>query len=197
MRKLTREQNNFIDDSILTYIVEPLTHGAYKYGIKPNQLTYMGLVSAFIGIYYLTEHQLLPFIVFFSLSHVFDTWDGHLARTYKLTSTFGEYFDHISDTVKTVALFYVLWIYYNLKNNKLIIIGTIVFLVLLQTFVGCQERISKHNKHSTTLSLQTLLCYKTPVENIKILKYFGPGSFILFCLVITTYLFYFHPLESG
>ena len=60
--------------------------------------------------------------LFFFISQVFDVFDGYLARRYNMSSKFGDYFDHIADAIKTILLFYILFIKYDLGHSKILIV---------------------------------------------------------------------------
>lgn len=190
MSKLTYEQENYFDSLILKYIVEPLAPSVHKLKIKPNLLTLLGLISSLRAIYYLSKYKTFLFSIFFLLSQVFDVFDGYLARKYNLSSKFGDYFDHISDAIKTILFFYVLFIKYNLSQSKLIIFIFIILLILLLVFVGYQEKISKYDKYNDTLKINCYLCYGDPEIYIKKFKHFGSGTFMIMCILITHYLYY-------
>ena len=85
------------------------------------------------------------------ISQVFDVFDGYLARKYSMSSKFGDYFDHISDTIKTILLFYILFIKYDLGHSKILIVIFIILLILLLTFVGYQEKISTTSYYCLTI----------------------------------------------
>tara|TARA_Y100000590_G_scaffold468622_1_gene652179 strand:- start:1764 stop:2345 length:582 start_codon:yes stop_codon:yes gene_type:complete len=189
MSKLNQEQENFFDYYILKNIVEPLSPYIYKAGIKPNLLTLLGLITGIIGNYHLYNYQSAYFSIYFLLSQVFDDSDGYIARKYNMSSTFGDYFDHISDFIKISLFFYILFTRYNLIQYKFIIIYFVIHLLLLFTFVGFQETVSKYKEHNTILQINRLFCYGNPEDNIKFFKYFGSGSFIVMCILIANYLY--------
>lgn len=186
--KLNKEQENFFDYFILKNIVEPLSPYIHRLHIKPNLLTLLGLITSVIGNYHLYNYQLGTFTFYFILSHILDDSDGYIARKYNMSSAFGDYFDHISDFIKIVLFFYILFNRYNLAQHKIIIGYFIIHLLLLFTFVGFQEEVSKYKEHNSTLKINSIFCYGNPEENIKVFRYFGSGTFILMCIIISHYL---------
>ena len=190
MSKLTMDQENYFDSLILKYIVEPLAPIVYKLGIKPNLLTLIGLISSLTAIYNLSKYRIYLFSLYFIISQIFDVFDGYLARRYNMSSKFGDYFDHISDTIKTISLFYILFIKYDLGHSKILIIMFIILLILLLVFVGYQEKISQYDNHNETLKMNCIFCYGDPEIYIKKFKYFGSGTFIIMCILVSHYLYY-------
>ena len=190
MSKLTYDQENYFDSLILKYIVEPLAPTVYKLSIKPNLLTLHGLISSLTAIYYLSNYRIYLFSLFFMISQIFDVFDGYLARRYNMSSKFGDYFDHIADAIKTILLFYILFIKYDLGHSKILIVIFIILLILLLTFVGYQEKISKYDDYNDTLKINCFLCYGDPEIYITKFKHFGSGTFIIMCILVSHYLYH-------
>ena len=122
------------------------------------------------------------------LSYFFDCFDGHFARTYNMVTTFGDYYDHISDTSKIILLLYFIYINY---TSKFFIILPIILVSLLFTLIhmSCQELY--YGGYADTLSLLKYFCItdKKNVNSVlKITKYFGCGTFYLVMILCIIYL---------
>ena len=75
-----------------------------------------------------------------NLEHVFDCWDGYMARTYNMTSKFGDLYDHISDVTIGLSLVYVAYNKYKHKLTLplLIIVGMMTYF--MEKHVGCYQK---------------------------------------------------------
>lgn len=94
-----------------------------KLGIKPNTLTLVALILGIVAalFFYLNDWYLA--YLFLAVSIIFDSFDGAMARKYKLTSDKGELLDKISD--RTVEFF----VYIALVLN-----GSVSFLLFLLAY---------------------------------------------------------------
>ena len=98
-------------------------------GFTPNMLTTVGNILRAISVYYLYKNQKNKFAVFYMLGYFFDCLDGHYARTYGMETTFGDYYDHISDSV-----FYLIVMYYlvtKMLKSKNVVFARIVGVIYL------------------------------------------------------------------
>lgn len=105
-----------------------------------------------------------------------------MARKYKMYSSFGDYYDHISDIIKTISTLVVL---YYIDSNKFYKIIPILVLVgiMMSVHMGCQELLYENNE-SETLEISKKFC---PVKNknnneeikntISSTKFFSVGTF--------------------
>ena len=103
-----------------------------------------------------------------------------MARTYKLTSVFGDYYDHISDVTKITFVLITLYYINPNKFNQLLPVIIVIFIGVA-IHLGCQELMYKSNE-SQSLSALKNLC---PVEKndetmlskvIKSTRFFGCGT---------------------
>ena len=67
----------------------------YKTGHTPNLITLEGTVVYSFALKMLVDNRLPEFALLYGLGYFFDCLDGHFARRYKMTSKFGEWFEHI------------------------------------------------------------------------------------------------------
>lgn len=75
----------------------PFTYGFLKFGIKPNTITLLSLVSFLIGGGFFIQESYLVSGLFWVLSYVLDCTDGAVARATSTQSKFGAYLDVIID----------------------------------------------------------------------------------------------------
>tara|TARA_Y100000389_G_C17174644_1_gene370877 strand:- start:36 stop:617 length:582 start_codon:yes stop_codon:yes gene_type:complete len=161
-----------------------------KINITPNMITTMSLLFALSGIHNIYNNNYKIGAVLWFIGYYFDCMDGSYARTYKLTSKFGDIYDHVSDWLK-VSLLIITVLLLNIKTNTKIIIGiiTIFFIITTCIYNGYEEKIKKN---SNILSFLTLI-HGNP-ENIIYFKYAGSGvtnlviSLIIFNLRYIDYL---------
>ena len=111
-------------------------------GVTPNILTTFGLVTSILSIYYLNKNKYQQVIVFIILRCYFDYADGLLARKHKLTSKFGDLYDHFVDLVFSVGI--IILILLKSKNKFLHLPIIIIFYILFMINMGCLEK--EYNK---------------------------------------------------
>jgi len=188
MHKLSTDREGPIDIVFLT-LTEWITPALHATGHTPNLITTYSLLCGLAAAYCLWKGKLVAFVVLFLLAYLFDCVDGYMARRYKQTSVFGDYYDHISDMVKVIALFYVFVCKYSF--NKLIPIGIVLMGLLLGmlTYQGCAQKIIKEEGFSNqeeTLDLFQSLCATD--QTIHWIKYFSCGTFQLAVVAAAIYL---------
>jgi len=69
----------------------------------PNGITYGCLIFALIGIYLLIKNQIILAIIFLTLTDVFDSADGYIARKFKMYSPIGADLDNLVDIIAFVV----------------------------------------------------------------------------------------------
>jgi hypothetical protein len=194
MRKIPSYLDNPIDNLILL-TANVSTDILYNLGLTPNGITTLSLLTGLLSIYKFTQGKYYLSAATYALSYYFDCLDGHMARRYKMTSKFGDYYDHIKDIlVGFLLLYYVGSFYYKIQSGWKYISLIIPLLILLSCVqIGCQEiYVSDDNTNllnSNELNSNELIgkfkdfCpAKNKKETIKLLhltRYFGSGSLIL------------------
>ena len=114
----------------------------------------------------------------FIIAYYFDCADGKMARKYKMTSKFGDMYDHYSDYFKFGLLFVLMYLKSKEKCKK-ILLPTVIMAVLVMIFYECQEKI--YDKYESTSVLSFNIINKSNcTKYINTLKYFGTGTFILY-----------------
>lgn len=181
MHKIPSKFENPVDNTIY-YFVEFLAPVFYKMGFTPNMITTLGNICTLIFIYYFLKKEFTFAAIFFFLSYFFDCLDGYVARSYNMTSEFGDFYDHISDGLKTIIFMLLL-----IKMNKKLAIVYIPLLALLFGLMGIhlanQEIYYDKEENSKTLQIfKSLSNSKTRFDAEKTMTYsrfFGCGTVII------------------
>tara|TARA_Y100000389_G_C17369064_1_gene467989 strand:- start:317 stop:904 length:588 start_codon:yes stop_codon:yes gene_type:complete len=172
-RKISTNIENPIDN-ILIDISYQLGKVFKILNITPNMITTMSLLFTLIGIDYMYNSSYKIAGILYFIGYFFDCMDGNYARTYNMTSQFGDYYDHIGDTIKCIFLLVCIYFIKIKRKTKIIIINIIFVLGLLMLqHLGCQEQI-KDKKDKSVLEIFNTLCSNK--EFIKYTKYLGCGT---------------------
>lgn len=180
MSKIPREMDNPIDN-IFIDISEYLCPIFKKMGHTPNMITTWSLFFGLLSVYFLYKGYIYWFALAYSISYFFDCMDGHFARKYKMTSKFGDWYDHIKDIFVYFCIIYVIYIKYKnvLKLSDILIICLSLFACFCH--IGCQQKCQ--DKDGEILDNLKLLCPKK--DMIYYTRYFGMGTMnLIFILVI-------------
>lgn len=192
MRKIPPKYENPIDDVLLDF-TEKIQKYFYENHFTPNHITSLSLICCmFSVILIVNDYYILGGLLFF-VSYFFDCVDGSLARTYKMTSKLGDYYDHFGDIFKFIMIMMALFF-----KNKEKFIKTLPFVVILMIFLlsqlGCQEIYFSNLKGGysvDTLDGLTKMCpaNKNNINDvIKYTRFLGCGTFNLFlAIMIITY----------
>ena len=173
-------------DSVVTAIILPTLPAWHAIGATPNTLTTLGMLSSFACVLFLFKRKLVWCLLFLVLRWYFDYADGLLARKYKQTSVFGDWYDHVVDICFSLGVFGVLALTkYPLKIKIPIIGSVVVFYALFMVQMGCIERLY-HEKHEelkeTTISRLRYLC--PPGPGVNIINAFDNGTLYIALLII-------------
>jgi phosphatidylglycerophosphate synthase len=103
MRKLPPHLEGPLDNVVLS-CVEVITPTLHATGHTPNTVTTYSLLCGMAAAAYLWSGSVAAYVACSAASYVWDCTDGHLARTYKQTSAFGDVYDHAVDIVTHVLL---------------------------------------------------------------------------------------------
>lgn len=153
--------------------------------ITPNVITTMSLVVTLVGCWYLHSCQYKLAAVLIFVGYFFDCMDGNFARTYNMVSTNGDLYDHISDVMKHVIIFVVLYrSSLSINTLKFFALCTVVFTIMILIHAGCQEK-NKDAKYTET----TVLSYAKPFcvdpSWIYVTRWGGFGTlYMLTCVII-------------
>ena len=188
MKKIPNHMDNPIDN-ILIDICENLCEFFNKTGHTPNILTTYSLFTGLISCYFLNNRKLLLFSVFYLLSYFFDCADGHYARKYKMTTKFGDMYDHIKDSF--ILLLVLIISYKNASHNitKPMIFILILFTGLSLFHFSCQENncdVEFKDKDNDTF--KPVMCLCSNRNHIYWSRYFGAGTFVMIFISLVCYI---------
>ena len=185
--KLPGYYDDVVDIQLKKWI--DLIHPTFKrMGFTPNMITTLSLLFGLIMSYLYYKQYYVAASFCCLLSYFFDVMDGYFARLYHMGSTFGSYYDVVSDWVTSILLF-ILFLLNPLLS--LFIKGTIltcltVLSVLIAYHFSCQE---KYTEHTNKKHVSKGLLFLTPIqchdfEHMKYTRYFGSGTLFLFISVV-------------
>lgn len=155
MRKIPVRYENPFDNYMLD-LADKATPHVYSWGFTPNTITTLSNIATIIVVILLFKSEYYWASFFVLLSYFFDCLDGHLARSHDMITVFGDYYDHISDSLKTIVILVSLYI---INPDKLLTVLPILICIILFTFVhiGCQELYYGEDE-SPTLDFMKILC---------------------------------------
>lgn len=179
MRKIPTEYENPFDNYLLDICDMSVPH-FYNIGMIPNTITTLSNITCILVIILLLNAKYYWASFFLVLSYFFDCADGHMARTYKLTTVFGDYYDHISDVTKITLVLITLY-YINPQKFNQILPVIIVIFIGVAIHLGCQELAYKSNESESLSGLKNLCPVEPENETmlkkvIKSTRFFGCGT---------------------
>lgn len=187
MNKISSAHENPIDRVLLDISGSalPLFH---RTGHVPNVLTTYSFAAGLGAVACLWHHRPTAFAVLMSISYFFDVMDGQFARQYNQTSTFGDWYDHITDILVLVLILHVIVV----KRGKRLLtwpfaVVAVVALLLLATHVGCQQQWKNPSLGWETLDVFRWMCPER--EWIRWTRFFGPGTLNVGLILMTWYIF--------
>lgn len=193
MRKIPPEHECPIDNLML-YMADPLLKCFKAMNFTPNGITTLSLVFGVASTFSLYKGHVWISVACMALSYFFDVLDGHYARTYNMTSKFGDWYDHIKDIVIFITFISIL--YYRNKSKfsakGWLVIVAVSMLFGLGTAIqfACQERSYDINKDGDSLAwLGKFVKSKDSADKcLRVARVFGSGDLMLCLLVFTVYI---------
>ena len=175
-------------DTIGYGIGEYLSPYFKKLNFTPNTLTTIGLFSGIMAIYSYTQKKYIHSVIFYSISYLFDCFDGYYARKYNMVSKFGSMYDSIKDTfINFIMSFLIYNKYKNLKDWRYYLqFGVLLFVIPSLIHTGCSEKYYNKQEESKILSYQRKFCptnNKKSIYNIMRITRFG-NSVMMFVYVL-------------
>lgn len=165
-----------------------------KLGFTPNHLTTLSFISGLLSCYCISIGRIYIGVVLFIISYWFDCCDGVMARKYNMSTKFGDLYDHATDTIVSVLLFYILYKRYSKCPKDFIVFCVIIgiFIVLSFYHIGCRQLVYSGDKSNESLDMYSFACSKgNPEDNLRKVKYFGSGAWILaFSICVVVFEFY-------
>ena len=180
-RKILSQYDNPFDNLIYK-AVDPTLPIFHNMNFTPNGITTLSLLSGLGACCYLYNKQFIPFAIMYLISYYLDFMDGAYARKYKMTSEFGDLYDHVKDWTVFAIIFYILTNKYGLLNHKKLVLFSLVMTYMTGVQVGCQEKLYE-KEESATLNFTKSLCPAQTREELEQLmpytRFFGLGSHFL------------------
>ena len=184
--KLQPKHENPIDILCVRF-ASAVSPSLYKMGATPNMITTFSLLASLYAVWNIyVGGRKKWFVIWAILAYLFDCIDGHFARRYNMCTVFGDYYDHISDWVYFIALFYVaFWVRGFTpagKKYKPYIIAALVLTGLgAMLHMGFQEDIYAKKSESPTLNIFKRISKTVCTVSAKCAetsRWFGVGTFI-------------------
>jgi len=181
-------------DHILYKVADSISPAFKTLRHTPNMITTYSLVFGLLCAYCLYKDNIVGFVIFYVISYFFDCMDGHFARKYKMTSKFGDWYDHVKDIVVWFIILYIAYLKYS-SILKPVHIAVLLFIVsLLFIHIGCQRKQLDENKKQT-LDVLRDVCPDKSID--KYTKYIGTGMFNLFFVLYIVYLYHLRTTNTN
>jgi|SaaInlStandDraft_5_1057022.scaffolds.fasta_scaffold08140_4 phosphatidylglycerophosphate synthase len=131
--------DKYISYPLAEYIV-PLLHNI---GLKPNDITFINIIFRLFILNDYNNNKCINKLVYFSIiSHIIDSFDGHMARKYNQCSEFGSKLDIYSDFIYWILFIYLIYIK---TNKKILLLFTKLLLFLYLIYFFNKKEIDKKN----------------------------------------------------
>ena len=199
MRKLLKSQENPIDNLIYV-VVEKIAPFVYKnLGLTANAVTTIANIFGLLSVYCIHKFQFILSGIFWIFAYVCDCLDGYIARKYNHATIFGDYYDHISDVIRYLLIFWQLYIINPMLFFK--ILPFVLFVLILKIFhFSIQENIHGGNKSPFLSGFKKIFLFvdKSNAEYyVKYSRFFGAGTYISFIFLIILYYgyVYYKPIK--
>ncbi len=176
-------------DNLYSKLAEKLCPLFKKLNFTPNGITTVSIIFGLLSIYFIYNYNILYFAIFWIISYFFDCMDGYYARKYKMTSKYGDLYDHVGGSTINILLLIVILSRYNMKTKvKLISLFTIlIFLLTMNMYLGCQQKILNKNE-TESIDITKKLCFGEPKGTLKYIRFFGTGFFNILIIIVIIYI---------
>lgn len=182
-RKIDRSMENPIDNILIDisyHVGQAIKHIPY---MSPNVITSLSLIVSLYAVYKIFNGFYMIGGILFFFGYFLDCLDGNFARSNNMVTDFGDYYDHISDSVKIIALIAVILVLKIKVKTKALFSFCLIFLTYLSFIqLDCQEKNSNTQKTDTLNVLNGLCPNKKYIHKS---RYFGTGTFnFIICMFI-------------
>ena len=182
-RKIDRSMENPIDNILIDisyHVGQAIKHIPY---MSPNVITSLSLIVSLYAVYKIFNGFYMIGGILFFFGYFLDCLDGNFARSNNMVTDFGDYYDHISDSVKIISLIAVILVLkIKVKTKALFSFFLILFTYLSFIQLDCQEKNSNTQKTDTLNVLNGLCPNKKYIHKS---RYFGTGTFnFIICMFI-------------
>jgi phosphatidylserine synthase len=118
--------------------------------MSPNVITSLSLIVSLYAVYKIFNGFYMIGGILFFFQYFLDCLDGNFARSNNMVTDFGDYYDHISDSVTSIALITVILVLkIKVKTKALFLFSLLIFSILLSVQLDCQEKNSVAQKSDT------------------------------------------------
>ena len=185
-KKISSNYDNFFDNFINNLSIMLIKFFRIL-NFTPNYLTTIGNIFGILCIVCLLYKKYYLAVIFYLMRYLFDAMDGLYARTYNMETKFGDNYDHISDYIFFTLTSLIFLLKIDFTYNFAFKIFYIMLSITSAMHLGCIENYFINTKNSNKhLPLLKILCPKK--ISIHFIKYFGPGTFIIFVCVSLLFL---------
>lgn len=182
-------------DFLLCSLANKISWFFYKTKHTPNIITTYSTITGMLSLWYLYKRNINYFIIYYLLYYFFDCLDGLFARKYNMVTKFGDYYDHIKDTIITILLIGVFYYNYNStfrQNYKILLIFLFLF-ILMPIHMSCQQKyydnihnINDNEKETLSIYLNNI-CPTDFKSFLNISRFFGTGTVVLAIIILVIY----------
>lgn len=181
--------NVFLDVTKLTMPFLRATHHT------PNMITTYALFSTIASLYFLNKYDIKKFLVLFNLGYLFDCMDGYYARKYKMSSKYGDLYEHARDNLGSIATIgFVYKLYKPIPLWSWITLGGLIYGNALHIGVQQKYLLETGVKRDMTESIDKLIhLVPKKAKASKLARYtrwFGPGTSVIGSTLLLAFLHY-------
>lgn len=119
--------------------------------MEPNMITMLNTIPSAFALYFLYVADYTFFFIFLIIRIVLDCLDGHVARKYNKTSTFGGYLDHCTDLVFYTGLLVLLSSKFDIITRALFVV--ILILAMHRIYIPILSELFKIVEDNTIVSI--------------------------------------------
>jgi phosphatidylglycerophosphate synthase len=174
-------------DNIMYKLSDDISDTFYNNNFTPNEVTTLSNITWIVMLIFLynSYNYIAAFLLL--ISFFFDCLNGFMARKYKMSSNFGNIYDHTSHIIKFILL---MILFYKINKEKLfkILPVIIIFLILSWSYTKCEEI---NNNIDETSFVPISLCPASTPEGrysyMQYVKYFGAGSLNILLAILIIY----------
>ncbi|MBV9125617.1 MAG: CDP-alcohol phosphatidyltransferase family protein [Planctomycetes bacterium] len=123
--------------------LSPLLHACR---LTPNAVTTLSLLAGLLALLCYWQNQSVAAVVLLLVYYLLDCADGILARTYGLTSDFGEVYDYLKDMVLFVILAAVILLKWGAWTVPLLE-GAALYLMAWEGVMDCRACYNRHGHY--------------------------------------------------
>jgi len=190
-RKISKDNEDHVDN-ILVALADRVCPIFKEMNYTANGITTLSLIMSIAAIYYLMRRDMTSFTAYYMVAYFFDVMDGYYARKYRIYSDFGDKYDHYKDIVVTSIIILITYDHYEATSYPVALCVMIGLIALMTVYLGCHEKIVDREVGSDILNNLGYMSKEKCVDNMPIIRLFGPGSVQIATILYIWYLSYQH-----